>query len=179
MRRQVDRFREEIEDDLLQSPLVELDLSELWLLKVDAQLPLILGKADNLDDLHDRFIDVRVHVSGYEAPLLNYSQVEEVVRVQHQHLGGDEDRLGRLFHRLVLLQIPDQAHRQRQVALERANHRVMDGHVQRLEQAIRLLLLLEALVCGNVSKVDDLTFLVVEYQRHAGDNERGALCLLA
>ena len=73
MRRQVDRFREEIEDDLLQSPLVELDLSELWLLKVDAQLPLILGKADNLNHLHDSLIDVSVNVSGYEAPLLNYS----------------------------------------------------------------------------------------------------------
>ena len=40
---------------------------------------------------------------------------------------------------------------------------MMDCRVQSLEQFIHLLLLLEALVCCNVSEIDDLTFFVVEY----------------
>ena len=55
----------------------------------------------------------------------------------------------------------------------------MDCHIQRLEKRIRLLLLLEALVRGDVSKVYDLAFKIVEYQWHPGDNEGRALLHLS
>jgi len=56
---------------------------------------------------------------------------------------------------------------------------VMDSHHQRLEKRICLLLLLEALVRGDVGKVNDLAFDIVEYQWHPCDDERLSLLLLS
>ena len=107
MRCQIDRFQEEVESDLLESSLVELDWAELWLLKIDAKLSISLSKFDYPNYLYYRLMDVCVNVGGHKATLFNYSQVEEVVCVKHQHLGGDENRFGCLFHHDVLLQISD------------------------------------------------------------------------
>lgn len=88
---------------MLQSSLVELDWTNLRSLKVDLKLLIILSEFDHLNDLHDHFSDVRFYVSGNEAALLNYTQVKEVICVQHEHLSRDKDRLGCLFHHNVLL----------------------------------------------------------------------------
>ena len=90
--------------------------------------------------------------------------------MQHQHLSGDEDRLGKLFRLCVLLQDSDHAHGQVQVAFEWTNHRVVNGFIQSLQESIRLFFLFKAPVSGDICEADDLALLIVKDERQARDN---------
>ena len=106
---------------------------EIWPFKVDVQLAIGQHEANNFDNFHDCLIYVCIGIRGDKAALLNDPQVKQVLGVKHQHLGRDEYGLRDLLHLLESLQVPDQAHRQCQVALERADHRVVDRFIQGLE----------------------------------------------